>query len=108
MTSNPYDGFVPLLQGIAVPLCLAVAATFARICRAGGWESWRQFLSSLVVSAFVAVLVYWGLDYCDWAPTVDAAIIGMSAYMSGNLLDSFVFRIRKIVGRAPIIPGEMK
>ena len=105
MTTNPCDGFGPLLQGIAVPLCLAVAATFVKISRIG-WQSWAQMVSSLIVSSFVAIIVYWGLDYFEWPPTVDAAIIGMSAYMGGNMLDIFVFRIRKTVGKAPVMRGE--
>ncbi|MCR5564011.1 MAG: phage holin family protein [Desulfovibrio sp.] len=105
MTTNPCDGFGPLLQGIAVPLCLAVAATFVKISRIG-WHSWTQLFSSLLVSSFVAVLVYWGLDYFEWPPTVDAAIIGMSAYMGGNMLDTFVFKIRKTVGTAPMMRGD--
>lgn len=107
MTTNPCDGFGPLLQGIAVPLCLAVAATFVKISRIG-WQSWAQLFSSLVVSAFVAVLVYWGLDYFDWPPTVDACIIGVCSYTGGSLLDSIVFKIRRTVSAVSIMKGEQR
>jgi len=99
--SNPLEGFEPLLQGIAVPLVLGIAATFTRLCRLG-WHSWKQFFSSCSVSCFVSILAYWGLDYLDLAPTVDAAIIGVSAYMGGSLLDIIVFKIRTTVEHAPI------
>ena len=100
MTTNPCDGFGPLVQGIAVPLVLGIAATFTRLCRMG-WHSWRQFLSSCIVSCFVSILAFWGLDYLELPPTVDAAIIGVSAYMGGSLLDIVVFRIRKTVEHEP-------
>jgi len=105
--TNPCEGFAPLVQGIAVPLCLAVAATFTRLCRVG-WHSWTQLFSGLIVSSFVAVLVFWGLDYFEWSPTVDAAVIGMSAYMGGTLLDILVFRIRKTVQSVDLATGEKK
>ena len=105
--TNPCDGFGPLLQGIAVPLVLGIAATMTRLCRFG-WRSWTQFFSSCFVACFVSVLAFWGLDYFDLAPTVDAAIIGMSAYMGGSLLDIFVFRIKKTVNTATIEKGEQK
>lgn len=99
--SNPMQGFEPLLQGIAVPLVLGIAATFTRLCRLG-WHSWTQFFSSCAVSCFVSVLAFWGLDYLDLAPTVDAAIIGFSAYMGGSLLDILVFKVRNTIEHAPI------
>lgn len=93
---NPFDGLGPLVQGIAVPLVLGVAATMTRLSRMG-WHSWTQFTSSCVVSCFTAVLAFWGLDYLDLSPTVDAAIVGVSAYMGGSLLDAIVFRAKGFV-----------
>lgn len=96
-----FDGLGPLIQGLAVPLVLGIAATMTRISKSG-WHSWTQFASSCTVSCFTAVLAYWGLDYLDLAPTVDAAIVGVSAYMGGSLLDTIVFRVRTTVGNASI------
>lgn len=100
-----FDGLGPLLQGLAVPLVLGIAATMTRISKSG-WHSWTQFASSCCVSCFTAVLAYWGLDYLDLAPTVDAAIVGVSAYMGGSLLDTVVFRIRNTVGSGNIPKGK--
>ena len=99
--TNPMEGFAPLMQGIAVPLVLGIAATFTRLCRLG-WHSWKQFASSCIVSCFVSILAFWGLDYLDLSPTVDAAIIGVSAYMGGSLLDIIVFKVRNTIEHAPI------
>ena len=92
----PLSGLREICGGIAVPFFLGLVSSFVRLSRFG-MRSWRQFVSSVVASCFVAVLVHWGLDYASFMPTVDAAIIGTSAYMGGSLLDAVHMRILREV-----------
>lgn len=62
-----------------------------------GWKGIRHFAVSLTTSVFVGVTVFWGLDCLNLPPTVDASIVSVSAYMSGTLLDTFVFKVRKTI-----------
>lgn len=82
-----------LFAGAGVPLLLSLAASLVRFLKFG-WQSWHHFFSSLFTSIFVGQVVYWGLSYFDLEPSVDAAIISLSAYMGGSLLDAVVFRVR--------------
>ncbi|MDE5879702.1 MAG: phage holin family protein [Desulfovibrio sp.] len=96
MIGSPFDGLADIVGGIAGPLLLSAVSTCVRISRYG-WKGVRYLVASLVTSSFTGVVVFWGLDYFDFAPTVDAAIISVSAYMGGNLLDTFAFRVRQVV-----------
>ena len=96
------NGLNELLNGLGVPLVIGFVSSFVRITRFG-WRSWRQFAVSAIVSCFVGVMVYWGLDYVNLPPTVDAAIIAISSYMGGNLLDAIQARAIKDIrtGKRP-------
>lgn len=96
------NGLSGLLNGLGVPLVIGFVSSFVRITRFG-WRSWRQFAVSAIVSCFVGVMVYWGLDYVNLPPTVDAAIIAISSYMGGNLLDAIQARAIKDIrtGKRP-------
>lgn len=88
----PFSGLKDICGGVAVPILLGIVSSFVRVSRFG-IRSWGQFFSSVTASCFVAVLVYWGLDYANFSPTVDAAVIGMSSYMGGSLLDAVQTRL---------------
>lgn len=97
-----FDELREVFAGILLPLILGAAGCFVRAMRFGV-KGWRQLFSSLTASCFAAVLVYWGLDLLSFPPTVDAAIVGMSGYMGGMLLDAFHARaLQEVDG------GEMR
>lgn len=96
MTGSAFDGLADIVGGIVIPLILSSVSTCVRISRYG-WRGARHFVASLLTSTFTGVVVFWGLDYLDLAPTVDAAIISVSAYMGGSLLDTFTFRVKQVV-----------
>ena len=103
-TPSIFSGATDLVNGLAVPIGLGVIASSVRIMRFG-WQSWRQLIASAFVSCFVAVLTYWGLDFVNFPPTVDAAIVGFSAYMGGSLLDAFVGRVSREVKKGDLNPA---
>lgn len=86
------SGVSELFAGAGIPLLLSLAASFVRFSRYG-WQSWRHFIASLFTSIFVGQVVFWGLDFFSLEPSVDAAIVSLSAYMGGSLIDAVVFRI---------------
>jgi len=94
-----------LFAGAGVPLLLSLAASLVRFLKFG-WQSWRHFFASLTTSIFVGQVVFWGLDYFKLEPSVEAAIVSLSAYMGGSLLDAVVFRvgreIREVGGGMPV------
>lgn len=96
MQVSAFDGLADIVGGIAVPLLLSAVSTCVRISRYG-WKGARHLGASLLTSTFTGVIVFWGLDYFGFSPTVDAAIISVSAYMGGSLLDNVVFRVRQVV-----------
>lgn len=96
MMGLAFDGLADIVAGIVVPLILSAVATCVRLSRYG-WKSAQHLIASLFTSTFTGVVVFWGLDYFDLSPTVDAAITSVSAYMGGSLLDAFAFRARHVV-----------
>jgi len=109
MTDGPgfWGNLSELFAGAGVPLLLSLAASLVRFLKFG-WQSWRHFFASLTTSLFVGQTVFWGLDYFGFNPQVEAAIISLSAYMGGSLLDAVVFRVgREIreIGSGGMPPG---
>ena len=98
-TGTAMQGAQELVVGIFTPFILSVVSTAVRLLRYG-WKGLRHFAASLTTSAFVGVTVFWGLDYANLPATVDASIISVCAYMSGTLLDTFVFKIRDTIKKA--------
>lgn len=98
-SSTALQGAQELIVGIFVPVFLSVVSTCVRLIRYG-WKGVRHLIASLTTSVFVGVTVFWGLDYANLAPTVDASIVSISAYMSGTLLDTFVFKVRHTIKNA--------
>lgn len=94
MSGSFFDGIEELLAGAGVPLMLSIFASIARFTRYG-WLSLRHFLCSLITSIFVGQIVFWGLSYWPLDAAVDAAIVSISAYMGGSLLDLMVYRVKK-------------
>ena len=103
MTGSAFDGLADIVGCIVVPLILSSVSTCVRVARYG-WKGVRNFVASLLTSTFTGVVVFWGLDYFDLPPTVDAAIISVCAYMGGSLLDTFAFRVKQVVAHGNLGP----
>ena len=93
---NEYEAFFAggeaLVRGLAWPMIIGSCAAVVRAWRFG-WKDWRHLVASSLVSVFVAVLTFWALDYLDLEPTIDAAIIGLSSYLGGSILDALTYRV---------------
>ena len=87
-----FTGLSELFAGAGVPLLLSLCASCVRFSKYG-WQSWRHFLASLLTSIFVGQTVFWGLTYFNLDAPVAAAIVSISAYMGGSLLDAVVYRV---------------
>ena len=98
------DDLLDLLRGLLLPVVIGITACFVRLARFGV-RSWRQLAASLSTACFVAVLVHWGLDLLDLPATVDAAIVGLTSYMGGSLLDAAQEKAVKAVDCLPT-PGS--
>ena len=94
MTEHFFDGISELIAGAAVPLILSISASVVRIVRYG-WHSWRHMVASVTTSIFVGQVVFWGLKYFDLDASVAAAIVSVSAYMGGSLLDAVFCRVQQ-------------
>lgn len=88
-----FEGLSTLFAGAGVPLLLSLMASAVRFSRYG-WRDWRHFFASLLMSIFVGQIVFWGLQYAGLDAQVEAAIVSISAYMGGSLLDALVYRVR--------------
>lgn len=89
---------------VLLPLVISLCACLTRQAQYG-WHGTRQFLREYVVCAFMGVLIFWGLDYVDLPPTVDAAIIGGCSFASMSLLDAITKKLTRVV-RDFNVPGS--
>ena len=94
------------LEAVAMPLLLAVFGGLARSARFGV-TSWKQFLSAIVLSAFTGVLVSLLMQDLALSPSVKSAIIAISGYSGGVILDALVARVVKGVAELPG-PGQKR
>lgn len=79
-----------------VPLVLALIVCFVKIAKEG-WKGVKDFLQNFIVGAFVGIIVYWGLDYWNLPPTVQAAISGGCIFVAKDFLDAAKTRILSTV-----------
>ena len=89
-----------------LPMLLAVFGGLARVARFGT-PSWKQFLSAIVLSAFTGVLVALLMQDLNWSDSVKSAIIAISGYSGGIILDAMVDRVVKGVAQLPG-PGQKR
>ena len=108
MTDNGgfFEGLSEIIAGAGVPLLLSLGASAVRFVKSG-WRGCRHFAASLLTSIFVGQVVFWGLDYFHWSPQVQAAIVSLSAYMGGSLLDALVFRVKHEIRDGGAISAKM-
>ena len=94
------------LEAMTMPMLLAVFGGLARSARFG-ITSWKQFLSAVVLSAFTGVLVCLLMEDLAWSPAIKSAIIAISGYSGGIILDALVDRVVRGVAELPG-PGQKK
>lgn len=89
---NDFMAGLEVFSNTLVPLVLSFATCIAKVAKEG-WHGFREFVQNFIVGAFVGVLVYWGLDYWNFPPTVQAAITGGCIYPSKYILDALQEKI---------------
>lgn len=94
------------MEAVILPMLLAIFGGLARLARFGV-TSWKQFLSAIVLSAFTGVLVSLLMQELAWPESVKSAIIAISGYSGGVILDALVDRVVKGVAELPG-PGQKR
>lgn len=89
---NDFMAGLEVFSNTLVPLVLALAACIAKIAK-NGWHGFRVSIQDFIIGSFVGVLVYWGLDFWDFSPTVKAAITGGCIYVSKDILNALQEKI---------------
>lgn len=89
---NDIMASLEVFSNVLVPLILALASCIAKIAK-DGWHGFREFAQNFIIGSFVGVLVYWGMDYYDFSPTVKAAITGGCIYVSKDILTALQEKI---------------
>ena len=82
-----------------MPLLLSLFGGFAKAMR-DGIKSWKQFLSSMVVSAFAGVIVHLLIQDAAVNGSVKAAMVGLSGYSGVVILDVLSAWLNRSVVRA--------
>lgn len=94
------DEFTTFLEGIVVPLLLSLAGGIARAFR-DGFKSWRQFAGSLIISGFAGIIVHLLIQDLELSSNIKAALVGLSGYSGGAILDALSSRLQKGVEKLP-------
>lgn len=98
--------FKAFTEAIVLPMLLAIFGGLARMAHFGV-TSWKQFLSAIILSAFTGVLVALLMQELAWPESVKSAIIAISGYSGGIILDALVDRLVKGVQALPG-PGQKR
>ena len=98
--------FKEFTEAFVLPMLLAIFGGLARMARFGT-PSWKQFLSAIVLSAFTGVLVALLMQELAWPESVKSAIIAISGYSGGIILDAMVDRVVRGVAELPG-PGQKR
>lgn len=98
-----YAEYMEILATAIGPAILGIVASVVRQARYG-WKGFRHFMAGLTMSVFTAVITGLLLEMYDMPATAVTAIVGMSAYSGGTLLDALLWRADKEI-RTAKIPG---
>ena len=83
-----------------MPLLLSLAGGIAKAFQEG-FKSWRQFVGSIVVSGFAGIIVHLLIQDVDLSSNFKAALVGLSGYSGGAILDALAGRLQRGVERLP-------
>lgn len=89
---RPMDNIKSFLETLLLPLGLGVFGGIARVCKTG-FQTWRQFFSSVTVSAFTGIVVHLAIQDSSFSATMQAAVVAASGYSGGAILDGFIERV---------------
>lgn len=81
-----FQGIEDILQGIAIPLIIAVCACIMRIAMVG-WHGVRHFFANFCVAVLMGVLAYWVLTSYGLNPNVVAALTCACSLLAKDFLD---------------------
>ena len=98
--------FKAFTEAIVFPMLLAIFGGLARMAHFGV-TSWKQFFSAVVLSAFTGVLVSLLMQDLTLSESVKSAIIAISGYSGGIILDALVDRVVRGVAQLPG-PGQKR
>ena len=98
--------FKEFTEAFVLPMLLAIFGGLARMAHFGV-TSWKQFLSAIILSAFTGVLVALLMQDLTLSESVKSAIIAISGYSGGTILDAMVDRVVKGVAQLPG-PGQKR
>lgn len=99
-----YSTIKEIAEALWVPLCLSMMGFIVRIVRSGV-ASWQTFISSLFCSAFAGILAHWFLAGSGIDTQIASAVIAMSGYCGGALIDAITGVIlRRVEGVSHIYP----
>lgn len=82
-----------VLTTVVLPIFLGLSAALARMAKNGN-HGLMSFISDATICCFFSVIVFWGLDMQpDIAPTVKAAMTGLSSFFCRDILDVLKKRV---------------
>lgn len=90
-------------ESMSIPILLAMSGGAARAVRFG-FKGWRQFTGSLVVSGFTGVVVQLLLADTTLSVNAQSAIVAVSGYSGGAILDSILMRFSREVEQGSLLP----
>lgn len=86
-----YDGYEILIQGILIPVSIALATSLVRVALYG-WHGVRDYCASLCVGCFASVCAAWLLTLYDPPLPVSAVIIGLAGITGKDALTFILSR----------------
>lgn len=102
-----YPSIKEIIETLWIPTVLSLFGGFVRLIRFGV-KGWKAFLGSLLCSAFAGIIVHWSLKGRGLDVELVSAIIAVSGYCGGILLDSLQARLIRGVEDMPFLPIPRK
>lgn len=100
-----FESTLKFLEALTLPMVLAAFGGVARALRFGV-QSWRQFVGSVVISAFSGVLVHLFIIDTDISLSVQAALVATAGYSGGCILDAVQERLVQLISTWGPKPSE--
>lgn len=78
-------GWEEIMEGIIMPVAIAVFSTFVRVAL-WGWTNIASVAATMCASCFVGICTHWILTGLGWPPTLTAGIVSLMAIFSREML----------------------
>ncbi len=82
------ERIIEFLEGLTLPVLLAVSGGIAKSSRQHEHKCWRDFISDIIVSAFAGVVVHLFLQGHGLTDSQAAALIAIAGYSGPVVLDA--------------------